>query len=194
MNGRELLPTKEQIAAIDDLEAVEFLRDEVIEHIRQIEVDLEFRTDENADEEWERRARGALTAHRICLGNLNHRLNWIRGGVKSKKNDQDAERMAVKAADKAARRELQLVTETQSTERRRIALEAAKATSERDKAIAIERRKEKSAERLIRLSWLSHFHNLARDMLAPGEYASLCEGALKSQTEALEAELKELAA
>jgi hypothetical protein len=72
---REPLPTKEQIAAIADVPALEALEAEVDKRAKKIEVDLEF---EVGDDEWDGRARGALTAHRICLGHVRKRLHWLR--------------------------------------------------------------------------------------------------------------------
>lgn len=72
---REPLPTKEQIVAISDIPALEAMEAEVEKRAKKIEVDLEF---EVGDEEWDGRARGALTAHRICLGQIRKRLHWLR--------------------------------------------------------------------------------------------------------------------
>lgn len=76
---REPLPSKEQIAAIADIAALEAMEAEVERRAKKIEVDLEF---EVGDEEWDARARGALTAHRICLGHVQKRLRFLRGREK----------------------------------------------------------------------------------------------------------------
>lgn len=72
---RKPLPSKEQIDTISDIPALEAMETEVERRAKKIEVDLEF---EVGDAEWDGRARGALAAHRICLGDVRKRLHWLR--------------------------------------------------------------------------------------------------------------------
>lgn len=69
------LPTRDQIKAISDIGALERLREAVDLDISRIETDLEFRTD---DEEWAKRARGALARHRVTMRTLNWRIGVLK--------------------------------------------------------------------------------------------------------------------
>lgn len=80
----ERMLSREQISEIDDVEWLENELDRVVAAATQIEVDLEFRSDDFATEEWEHRARKALTAHHICQGHLNRRLQALRNATKVK--------------------------------------------------------------------------------------------------------------
>lgn len=117
MNDRELLPTREQIDAIDDLEALYDLRDECERKAALIEVDLDHRP---GDEEWAHRARGALAAHNICFGQLGRRIYRLEKAArppratgkspetiqaKANKAEAVAQRLAAEAEAKRARAE-----------------------------------------------------------------------------------------
>lgn len=65
------MPTKEQIAAIDDVEALEDIRDEVDRARARIETDLEY---SERDDDWALRARNALALHRYVGSLIGRRL------------------------------------------------------------------------------------------------------------------------
>lgn len=69
------LPTKEQIDAIDDIEALEDIRDELDQTIAKIETDLEY---SGRDDEWYDRAKNALAYHKYVDTMLGRRLGFLR--------------------------------------------------------------------------------------------------------------------
>lgn len=95
---RKLLPTKEEIFVIEDINKLISIRDETEAAQKKICVDLEF---SNRNEEWAKRARGALTAHDICLTNIARRIKLIsgKGGVQQ---ELAAKQQLVKAEKKQA--------------------------------------------------------------------------------------------
>lgn len=112
----ERLLSREQIEAIDDLESLVALQDDVTERAKVIEVDLEFRTDDRADEEWEQRARRALAAHYACNGHLARRIKFLRGHKpakdasnegKARRREAAAQLLAAQTAAKRAKAEQQ---------------------------------------------------------------------------------------
>jgi len=116
---REPLPTKEQIIAISDIPALEAMEAEVEKRAKKIEVDLEF---EVGDEEWDGRARGALTAHRICLGQIRKRLHWLR--MRDKPETVTTVEVIAAKADKAranAEKQLALAAATQAAKENKLA-------------------------------------------------------------------------
>lgn len=74
MTERLRLPTRSQINALTDPEVLADLRDAVERVAVKITTDLQF----SADEEWARRARGALAAHRHARTLLERRLAALR--------------------------------------------------------------------------------------------------------------------
>lgn len=93
------LPTKEQINAITDIDALRLLETDINATCYKIEVDLTTIVD--ADEEWHSRARSALAYHRITLGNIRGRLRRLSKGNLDHL-DQYAEAQKAKAAKKEA--------------------------------------------------------------------------------------------
>ncbi len=116
---REPLPTKEQIIGISDMPALEAMEAEVEKRAKKIEVDLEF---EVGDEEWDGRARAALTAHRICLGHIRKRLHWLR--VRDKPETVTTVEVIAAKADKAranAEKQMALAAATQAAKENKLA-------------------------------------------------------------------------
>ena len=74
---REPLPTKQQIEAISDADALEAIRDEIDRRIARIEADLDFR---DGTVEWEGRAISALAVHRYTVNLISRRLKVVRTG------------------------------------------------------------------------------------------------------------------
>ena len=97
---RKPLPTKQEIFAIDNLEALLLIRDEVESAQKKIAVDLEF---SNRGEEWAARARGALTAHDICCGNIGRRIKQLTGSGNNLEQQIEAKKASaeLKKANKA---------------------------------------------------------------------------------------------
>jgi hypothetical protein len=97
---RHPLPTREQIEAITDIEGLRQVRDDVFARKSSIETQLEFA---DGDEDWERRAMGALTAHRICIGHLDKRIHRLVKGPGTATPKPDPEKKARKHQAHAAR-------------------------------------------------------------------------------------------
>lgn len=70
----EKLPTRAQINQINDIQALEDIKDDVERRIAKIETDLDFRDD---TEEWEGRAIGALSVHRYTAKTLERRIERL---------------------------------------------------------------------------------------------------------------------
>lgn len=152
----ERLLNREQINALVDIEWLEAELDKVTADAKSIEVDLEFRSDEFATDEWEHRARKALAAHHICQGHLTRRIALLRkGGVKGPTPAEVHDAKARKREAEAARL-------------------AAAAENKRARAAA---EREKTVRQLVayasRQSLLAHFHAAARDALERDTFAEL---------------------
>lgn len=163
----EILPTREQIEAITDLDALNDLLDEVIRSAEHIKADLEFRSDDGATDDWERRARGALAAHNIVRGILNKQIHFVRKGGKQSPPQADPNAKARKHEAVAARMKAE-------GEARK-----AKAILEREKAVA------KMMEFSARQSLLLHFHRVAERHLD----ADLMRDLMAEARDSLEASL-----
>jgi hypothetical protein len=73
---REPLPTKDQIAAISDLAALQGLRDDIEARVVRMETDLEYRED---DDDWVNRASAALAIHKFTIRLIDRRMAQVRG-------------------------------------------------------------------------------------------------------------------
>lgn len=147
---RERLLTREMIDAIDDLESLQFLLDDADERAKHIEVDLEFRSD--ADLDWERRARGALAAHHICIGHLGRRIRAL-----SPKRERPEGSAAAKIEAKARKHAAVAERAVQENETRRV-------KAERERVAAL-----KNATDFARKSsFLLAFHQAAAEQLEGG--------------------------
>lgn len=167
----DLLPTREMVFAIEDLDALLSIQDEVDKQIKHIEVDLEFRSDGDLD--WERRARGALAAHNICLGHLGRRIRQLTPREKSitakTPKGGTPEHISAKAAKQdAAARRVQAEKEAAAVRAERARVQAA--------AVAL-----RFAERT---NWLAHFHAAAAEMLDGVTMSRLSNKALAAVVQA----------
>lgn len=146
---RDQLPSREMVFAIDDVEALQDLLDYADARARHIEADLEFRSD--GDLEWERRARGALAAHNICIGHIGRRLRQLtpKATPKTPKGGTPehitAKAMKIEAAAKRVLAEKEAAVQRAEKVRLAAAKEALRFAE--------------------RTSWLAHFHQAAADLL-----------------------------
>lgn len=113
MSERQQLPTREQIEALTDVEALKRLRDDVFAAKVSIETQLEVW---EGDDDWARRAAGALTAHKITLANIDKQMHRLTRkpapvipdpNVKIKKAQAVAAMLEAEATAKDARLALQ---------------------------------------------------------------------------------------
>jgi hypothetical protein len=171
----ERLLTREQINEITDLEWLEGELDHVTSDAKSIEVDLEFRSDDFATEEWEHRARRALTAHHICAGHLTRRIAFLKRGERKGPTPPDHDAKARKKEAEAAR----LVAAAEN--------KRAKAQQEREVTIRA------MVAFADRQSLLSHFRRVAREQLDAETFARLSAMARASLDAALLAQLPAIA-
>lgn len=124
--GRERLPSREMIDAIDDIPSLQGMLDDLDQRIKHIEVDLEF---EVGDDDWDRRARGALSAHRICFGHVSRRLKHLQARVKPDKSNPDFISAKAEKARASAERQAALAAAAKAAkEDRQVALQQARLT------------------------------------------------------------------
>jgi hypothetical protein len=162
------LPTKEQIGAISSVEALEALLADVIEDRMAIETQLEF---SSRDEEWESRAMGALTAHRIAEHNVRHQIAKVTG--RSAANYQANESARLAKAERAKADAL-----------------AASAAALRKKNEAMVVRTNILAgihKAITRTNYLARFHEAAHALLDEETCRRLSSEAQRGQAEALAA-------
>lgn len=112
---REPLPSKEQVEAVTDIPSLEAMQESIDKRIKHIEVDLEF---EVGDEDWDERARGALAAHRICLGHVTRHLARMRKHAKPDKGTPEH------ISAKAQKREAEAAKQRAMAEASRVAKDA----------------------------------------------------------------------
>lgn len=162
---RKPLPSKEQIMAIADIPSLEAMQEEVSRIIAKIEVDLEY---EVGDDEWDGRARGALAAHRICLGTIGRRLGQLRG--KKGSSPTDAEVLTAKAAKLAAH-----------ADKQRAHADAMRAAKENKHAKLLMAR----LDFIERISLQSFFMRSAAKLLSQEDYDRVMEDANKRMVDAI---------
>lgn len=161
VHQRRPLPTKDEIATIVSREQLGAMLTEVELQRSRIEVDLEFRTDEAADGDWEHRARGALTAHRIAEVNLRKRIHRLVTGL-----DKAPDVTATKELTKATNRQAHEVAAQAAAQRKLLAAEEAKVQAVR------------GARKLIeRTSFLHHFHQVAHVLLSADDCSRIADAA-----------------
>ncbi len=160
------LPTREQIDAITDLDALTALRDDVFEDAKQIEAQLEYA---DGDRDWERRAIAALGYHRATIGNLDKAIHRLKTGAKkgptpvevqdakARKAEAHAERLKAEAQAKAERAAAQREARRLETAR---ALEAAKVSSAMQTAMR-ELLDNDAYSRVMARTWEIHGERLA---------------------------------
>lgn len=164
---RAPLPTKEQIESITDVQALVEIEQEVERRAEKITVDLEM---EVGDEDWDARARSALTAHRICLKAVRKQLHKLRTGSNAKppQIEVDHARLERKVQKAAA------LATVKSKE-----AERAQAKAEKVRAAIIGQQ----LALIRRTSFHMHFYEAARATLTPEQFADLSE---RARTETIE--------
>lgn len=191
---RTPLPTRDQIVSIDSLDALEVLREDIERASSQIEVDLEYRSE--GDDDWERRARGALTAHRACLKQVNHRISFLARSKKAPRpsNEEAKLQKAVKHADRAEavarQREAANEKQREATERARL-----QAQMQQDAQLAsVEKERERTrrhlADRMERLNWATQFVTVASEKMDRGAFMEVLSEAQERATAALQREFE----
>lgn len=170
---RKRLPTREQIEVIRDLDSLKSLQDDLNRSRHQTEVDLEYWSE--GDEEWERRARGYLTAVRIAIGNVSKQIHRV--AVVSPRERQRQEVEESKNA-KAARR---LAHEAEA----RNSLERKKREQE-----ALILRESSSRRKLIeRVDYFHHWHRVAHELLTEDQCRQISSLAAQAQHQEIEKSL-----
>lgn len=164
---RKPLPTKEQILAINDIPALEAIEVELDRVAKKIEVDLEF---EVGDEDWDGRARGALTAHRICLGQVQRRIGALRRGERKGPAPGSPEYVTAKAQKALA-----------NAERQRALADANRAAGENHKTKLAQSR----LDLMERTAFQGHFLLAAQRLLPADLLAQITEAALRSSLGAM---------
>lgn len=152
---RPSLPTREQIEAITDIPALVEIEQEVERRAEKITVDLEMQV---GDDDWDARARSALTAHRICLKSIRKRLNRLRGVNKPPQVEADTARMERKVQKATA------LATVKSSE-----AERARAKADQQHALAVR----DQLALLKRTSFHMHFHNVARRILTAEQFEEI---------------------
>lgn len=140
---RTQLPTRDDIKLITSVDTLHDMLSDIDASIVQIETDLEFRNDDAATEDWDRRARGALVAHKICRTQVNRQIGRVQG----KRQPPPQPPTKHEAATERAQAE---------TERNKVAL-----------ALSEEKTKRMCMQHADRQSFLGYFHRAAIETLPP---------------------------
>jgi hypothetical protein len=168
------LPQREEIRTCEDRAWLEKWSDFVHAHIAQMETDLEFRSDERADEGWEHRCRRALTAYKIVRGQLTQRIAQLgRGGVHTQRQ-RDDDRAEANKERSLRNREVQELASANALERKRQILDAGR--------LDVERRRVDLARKL---AFLHVFRGVAFDLLPRETYDQLNAEAASRQSAAV---------
>ena len=86
--GRRILPTKAQISAIDDLEALDLIGAEIEIQAEQIKVALDSSRD---DMDWRHRAERALALHRVTMRWIETRIRHLDRGTTGAREPEDCD-------------------------------------------------------------------------------------------------------
>lgn len=170
----ERLPDREQIEAIKSLTALEALLADVIEAKLEIETQLDH---SSRDEEWERRAIGALAAHRICEHNVRRQIGRLTG-----RQSSNAEAEATRALAKAQNIQNMALQEKNSIARKQLV-----ATDVQVKALLGIRKA------MSRANFLVHFHEAAHDVLTEEVCRAISDDAHRRLVEAATMAVEEVA-
>lgn len=149
---RKPLPSKEQIHAITDIPALEALQEEIGKVAAKIEVDLDY---EVGDEDWDARARGALAAHRICMGHIGRHLEHLRKAQRPRPAKDTPDYLDAKARKREA-----------GADKQRALAEASKAAKEHKQVKLAEAR----LELIDRTTFQGFFMRSASKLLTPEMY------------------------
>jgi hypothetical protein len=165
-DDRERLPAREQIDAIQSISALDQLLEDVVEARMAIESQLEF---SSRDAEWEGRALGALTAHRICEHNIRRKIARLSGRTTS-----NTEAEATKALTKAQNIQNNLLAQKAAEVRRQTAN-----LERKTKAL------EGIRKAMDRANFLVHFHRAAHNVLDETACRSIQAEAQRLHAEAI---------
>lgn len=180
---REPLPTKEQVEAVLDEQGLRDMEAMVDGRAKKIEVDLEFRSDGDLD--WERRARAALTAHVIVLGQIRKRIHRLFGGPQHGQRQVDhAQRMQEQEAAKLERQRIAALNGQTNAARKLAVNEAARLQKECEMAGVAAKIERQRLSLLEGLSWLGHFRKAAVSVLDAETIARIQDAATEAQTAA----------
>lgn len=171
---RTTLPTKDEIRASEDRPWLERWSDFVHAHIAQMETDLQFRSDERADEAWEGRCRRALTAYKIVRGQLVQRIAQLGRAEARSQFQRDEERSAANKDRSLKNREVQELAAANALERKRQQIEAGR--------LALER---KRIDMVKKLAFLHVFRGVAFELLPRETYEQLNAEAAARQSAAV---------
>jgi len=184
------LPTREQIDAMTDVDALEALREDIDRALKKIEADLEYRSDGNLD--WERRACSALAYHRMAMGQLTRRIGRLTGRTQASVAEQAALRQA-----KAARAAAQVAAEALALERRKVLLGEAqlkldrqKEQNQAQKTAALDKRRAQALSNIQDLNWQKIFVRVARSMVDADLFVAISEEATRLQADAVENQMR----
>ena len=160
---RKPLPGRAEIRAMTDVQALDELVAEVERRAEKIAVDLEMQI---GDDDWDRRARGALAAHRICAAQINKRLfNLARDGA--------SETALAHQARQQEKLRLQAERAARETERLK-----AQSAAHLDKAERARQTAKIERIKLFRETSLGiQFMHAARARLEPDVYAAILDAA-----------------
>lgn len=178
---RKLLPNREQIHAVTDLDWLVSFQDELLTEITKIETDLEFRP---GDEDWAARARGALTAHQICRKHVEHRIRQLERGQKKVRPRGPAnleEKLRLKELKRIAHE-----AHMAEVHRGKIARAAKKAEQHQEMQKAQAQKKNHTiriqiADTVRKANLAGHFMLAAKARFPAEVFQELIEAALKSQ-------------
>lgn len=178
---RKLLPNREQIDAITDLDWLVQFQDDLLVQLTKIETDLEFRP---GDEEWAARARGALTAHQICRKHVERRIRQLERGQKRAPPPGPAnleEKLRLKELKRVAHERHQ-----EEVQRAKLARNQKKAELQRQFQEIQSQKKNniiriQIAETIKRANLAGHFMSAAKVRLDADVFHELIEAALATQ-------------
>jgi|GEM_PF-5595651 len=156
--------TREDIREIRSIKDIQEIIDKLDQNIRGMKAQLEFRSE--GDEEWERRAIGALSIQQALHSEAIRRFNYLNGTTERNKQKNEEDRLAAE------------LKRQNNLEQQRINADRAKNK--------VEIAKVHSIDNLVRLMNSSrfqrNFYNIARDTLDPETFSGLCDRA-QEQTE-----------
>lgn len=160
---RKSLPGRAEIRAMTDIVALDQLCAEVQRTAERISVDLEMQI---GDDDWDRRARAALAAHRICVTQIKDRLNDLSRGA-------GVETALAQQARQQEKLRLQAERAARETERLK-----AQSAAHLDKAERARQTAKIERIRLFRETSLGiQFMHAARARLEPDVYAAILDAA-----------------
>lgn len=164
--------TREIIRAVTSSAELQKIIDTLDDAINTIKAQLEFRTDDHADADWERRAIGALGMHQSHYNEAMRQMHRLTGRRDANVEQAERDRLA-KAIEKQ-----------NAIKERELALERQKLNAEKSRIITVER----AIKTLNTARFHRNFYRLAQATLPPETLNGLLSAADK-QTEKLTADV-----